>query len=221
MTLLPGAVPRKSRPALSFHPRPSRGRGHPPGSVERDKPVMDVTRAPHSSQRGFSYRFGRTGLPGPVPHPPTSANEVVPRSRAGFETTAEEEAQTYSRAVLPGGRRRRARRGPWPVVVTAASWHPWILHPQFGTSDPAGTQPARPDGVPTTSPTPRPSPAMAAPGICGKHPPGPPSSIAAACASSLGHQLTGSQTTPIHGAGPAHSKVNPDPPPLDSARNSQ
>lgn len=89
MPSLPGVVPRraprKSRPRLSFHPCTS------VWSVERDEPVLDVTRAPRGPwRRGFSYSFGKMGLPTLAPaalHPPLSANEVLPKLRAGFKTT--------------------------------------------------------------------------------------------------------------------------------------
>lgn len=160
MPSLPGVVPRKaprkSRPRLSFHPCTS------VWSVERDEPVLDVTRAPRGPWPvGFSYSFGKMGLPTLAPaalHPPLSANEVLPKLRAGFKTTTKKkkkkEAQTYSRKGLPGGSRRRTRRGPRPEMVTAASRCLRISRPPSPVLAPhalSGMHPVMPDCVPTTS----------------------------------------------------------------------
>lgn len=179
MPSLPGVVPRraprKSRPRLSFHPCTS------VWSVERDEPVLDVTRAPRGPWRGgFSYSFGKMGLPTLAPaalHPPLSANEVLPKLRAGFKTTTKKkkkEAQTYSRKGLPGGSRRRTRRGPRPEMVTAASRRlrisPSPPLPSFGT--PRSVWDAPSDAGPCSHHLVHPQ-SGAAPGFCGKHPPTP------------------------------------------------
>lgn len=105
-------------------------RPSPIWSAERGEPVLDVTHAPHGTCGGFSYRFGRTGLPH-CSILPFSTNEVLLKLQSRFKATTTKEAQTYSRAVLPAGSQRGTQKAPrWLLHHPGAYgscttvWHP-------------------------------------------------------------------------------------------------
>lgn len=146
----------------------------------------------------FLGRRGSPRLPQQRSALPFRLTRCSPNYEQGLKRQQQKkEARTYSRKGLPGGSRRRIRRGPRPEMVTAASRHLRISPPPLPSF---GTPRSLRDAPSDAGPCPHhlvPPQTRAAPGFCGKHPPHTPQNLpslrfAAAFAFSLGHQLTGS-----------------------------
>lgn len=146
-----------------------------------------------------SGRWGSPRLPQQRSTLPFQLTRCFPNYEQGLkrQQKKKKEAQTYSRKGLPGGSRRRTRRGPRPEMVTAASRRlrispPPPPSPVLAPHALSGMHPAMPDRVPTTSYTPKVEQLL---GFVANTPPPqnlPSLHFTAAFAFSLGHQLTGS-----------------------------
>lgn len=123
-----------------------------------------------------SGRWGSPRLPQQRSTLPFQLTRCFPNYEQGLkrQQKKKKEAQTYSRKGLPGGSRRRTRRGPRPEMVTAASRRLRISPPpplpSFGT--PRSVWDAPSDAGPCSHHLVHPQ-SGAAPGFCGKHPPTP------------------------------------------------